>query len=98
MSKEKKYIFDDHKNVTRLLRGLYLICIILFILDFFISRHPNNQLETIWGFYALYGFISCVVLVLLAKWMRKFLKRSENYYTKHEFRNNNSNGEQHVDD
>ena len=33
-----------------------------------------------WGFYAGYGFVACVLLVLIAKEMRKLLMRREDYY------------------
>ena len=39
--------------------------------------HP---FEGLWGFYAIYGFVACVILVLLAKEMRKLLMRDEDYY------------------
>ena len=32
------------------------------------------------GFHAAYGFISCVLLVLAATQMRRFVKRDEDYY------------------
>jgi len=32
------------------------------------------------GFYAAYGFVSCVLLVLAATQMRRFVKRDEDYY------------------
>jgi len=38
----------------------------------------------VWGFYALYGFVACVLLVLLAKEMRKLVMRNEDYYTRNE--------------
>ena len=100
MLKEKKYIFDNPRNVNRLLYTLYVICIILFSLDFIIHRHISNTLENIWGFYSIYGFVGCVVLVLVAKWMRTFLMRNEDYYTKHESLDKNvlDSGEHNVDD
>jgi len=100
MSEQKKHIFDNPQNVKRLLRGLYLSCIILFALDFIIHRHTSQVLENIWGFYALYGFVGCVVLVLVAKWMRTFLMRDEQYYTRNEDSGNTelTSGEQNVDE
>ena len=80
MGKEKKYIFDNPKNVKRLLHVLYGSCIVLFLLDFVIHRHVMHSWENLWGFYPLYGFVGCVVLVLVATWMRTFLMRSEDYY------------------
>ena len=32
------------------------------------------------GFGALFGFLSCVAMVLIAKALGRFLKRDENYY------------------
>ncbi|MFW2374083.1 MAG: hypothetical protein ACN4GM_13245 [Gammaproteobacteria bacterium] len=80
MDNEKKYIFDNPKNVKRLLHVLYGSCVLLFLLDFVIHRHVMHSWENLWGFYPLYGFVGCVVLVLVATWMRTFLMRSEDYY------------------
>ena len=77
---EKQYMFDKPENVSRLLRGFYLICAILFVLDFVLHRHVSLKWENIPGFYALFGFIACVVLVLVAKEMRKVVMRKEDYY------------------
>ena len=80
MSNEKKYIFDDPKNIKRLLRIFYACCGLLFVLDFIIHRHVYHSWENLWGFYPIYGFVGCVVLVLIASWMRTFLMRDEDYY------------------
>ena len=80
MENEKKYFFDDPGNVKRVLYALYVCCVFLFALDFVIHRHIMHSWENLWGFYPVYGFIGCVVLVLVAKWMRTFLMRSEDYY------------------
>lgn len=80
MNDEKQYIFDRPENITRLLRVFYAACIILAALDFIIHRHVYHSLENIWLFYPMYGFVGCVILVLVAKWMRTFLMRDEAYY------------------
>lgn len=77
---EKKHLFDDPKNIKRVLWLLYGGCIILFVLDFILHRHIVHPLEELPGFYPVYGFIGCVLLVVVAKWMRNFLMRSEDYY------------------
>ena len=80
MDNEKKYIFDDPKNVKRILYALYGCCVLLLGLDLVIHRHVIHSWENLWGFYPLYGFVGCVVLVLVATWMRTFLMRPEDYY------------------
>jgi hypothetical protein len=77
---EKKYLFDKPENVNRLLRAFYVICGLLFILDFIIHRHASRDWEALPGFYAIYGFVAFVLLVLVAKLMRKLLMRKEDYY------------------
>lgn len=58
----------------------YVLCALLVLLDFVVHRHIYLDFEKIPTFYALYGFVACVVLVVLAKLMRKVVMRDENYY------------------
>jgi uncharacterized membrane protein AbrB (regulator of aidB expression) len=80
MDQEKQHLFDKPENVSRLLRLLYLACALLLVADLFIHRHAGHAWESLWSFYAFFGFTACVLLVLLAKQLRKLLKRPENYY------------------
>jgi hypothetical protein len=77
---EKTYLFDNPRNVSRLLLGFYIISAGLFIADFFVHRHTVHPWEGFPGFYALYGFVACVLLVFISKEMRKVLMRGEDYY------------------
>lgn len=103
MKNEKKYLFDDPKNIKRLLNIFYICCALLVILDFIIHRHIMHSWENVWAFYPIYGFVGCVVLVVIASWMRTFLMRDEDYYDKPitTDKNNdisNQKGDEHVDD
>ena len=80
MENETKHLFDDPKNVKRVLLFLYISCAILLVLDFVIHRHIAHTWENLWGFYPIYGFVGCAILVFVATWMRTFLMRSEDYY------------------
>lgn len=77
---DRKHLFDRPENIRRVLHGLYLACALLIGIDFFFHRHAVHPWEPLWGFYAIYGFVACVLLVLGAKQMRKVLMRSEKYY------------------
>lgn len=83
---DKKDFFDKPENVSLMLKIFYACCAILFILDFVIDRYTYHPLENMWGFYPAYGFVGCVVLVVIAKWMRLFIMRDEDYYDKDEQR------------
>ena len=79
MKRELK-IFDKPKNVKRFLGGFYLSLIALLIIDFFIHKHAEFPWEETTNFFAAYGFVSCVLLIFIAKVLRRFVKRDENYY------------------
>ncbi|CCK80543.1 MULTISPECIES: hypothetical protein [Desulfobacula] len=89
---EKKHLFDNPRNVKRLLTFFFSFVVILLILDVFyiflakahvIHRHVNYKWEEFWGFYAFYGFVACVILVLVSKYvLRPLVKRKEDYYDK----------------
>lgn len=72
--------FDKPKNVKIILNVFYAMCLLLVALDFLVHRHIYLSFEEIPAFYAIYGFIACVVLVVLAKLMRLVLMRNEHYY------------------
>lgn len=80
MDNKKQHLFDNPKNVKRLMTVFYAICALLVVLDFVIKRKIYHSWENLWGFYPIYGFVGCVVLVFVASWMRTFLMRPENYY------------------
>lgn len=72
--------FDKPKNVSIILYSFYAICALLVALDFVVHRHIYLDFEKIPAFYAIYGFVACVLLVVLAKLMRLVLMRDETYY------------------
>jgi hypothetical protein len=77
---EPSGFFDKPENISKMLKVFYVVCALLVIADFIVHRHIYHDWENIPAFYAIYGFIGCVVLVLIAREMRKFLMRGENYY------------------
>ena len=87
---QKPGVFDNPRNVKRVIYGLYAVCAVVFALDI-VSwiqgmagahelRHPERGWEGFPGFYAFYGFVACVLLVLVARELRKVLMRREEYY------------------
>ena len=77
---ERSYFFDKPENISKMLKVFYVVCALLVVADFIVHRHIYHDWENLPAFYAIYGFVGCVVLVLVAKEMRKILMRGENYY------------------
>ena len=78
--KEKTYWLDDPANVKKIVWALVAICALVFGADALIHKHGYFQVEHIFGFYGIYGFVVCVGLVLAAKALRIILMRPEDYY------------------
>ena len=72
--------FDKPTNVKKIIAALCVICALLMAADLFYHKHAYFAVEKWFGFYAFYGFIMCVLLVLAAKVMRVLLMRDEDYY------------------
>lgn len=77
---EARSWIDDRKNVDRIVYALFAVCAALILVDPLIHKHGPFAIEHLWGFYAICGFVGCVVLVLAAKLMRVLLKRDEDFY------------------
>jgi hypothetical protein len=50
-------------------------------------RHGHfgkHSVDAWWGFYAVLGFVGCALMILVAKVLGIWLKRTENYYQEQE--------------
>ena len=79
MKKELDW-FDKPGNVKKLLVVFYCSLVLLLVSEFFIYKHAEFPWEGQFGFFASYGFVSCVALIFIARFLRLFIKRDENYY------------------
>jgi len=68
-------------STIRLLWVLFIVILALTVLaDLFIDHHGDFGIDGTIGFYAWYGFVSCVVLVIGSKALGVLLKRKDDYY------------------
>lgn len=80
MNDDRRRGLDDPRTVTRIVRGLAVLCALLVLADLFYVKHPHFAVEGWFGFYPVYGFLGSVALVLSAKELRKLLRRDEDHY------------------
>jgi len=68
--------------------AFYLCLFVVALVELFVFQvlHPHITFrwEEIPGFYALYGFVSCALLILVAKALGYWLRKEENYYRRFE--------------
>jgi uncharacterized membrane protein len=77
---EKKYLLDRPRFARGLLVLFLLVAFGTLGLDLFIERHVEHPFERLVGFYGIWGFVSCVVLVLAARKLRNLVMRDEDHY------------------
>ncbi len=69
------------RNVKRMLVAFFSFLFLLFLADAIYHRHATFPWEEWFGFYAVFGFVACVILVLVAKHiLRPLVMRNEDYY------------------
>jgi hypothetical protein len=66
--------------VRRFRYVLYTVSGLSLVAELLVKRYVDHPWEALFGFYALYGFVACAILVLVAKELRKVLMRGEDYY------------------
>lgn len=78
---ERKYFFDEPKNVKKFFTVFYVIVIIFLFAELFIHKHVYFPWEEYPFFYASFGFVAFVFLIIIAKHiLRPIVKRKEDYY------------------
>lgn len=68
------------KTIHKLWIGSSLILVFLILLESLIEQKSYFSLDSIFAFNAWYGFLVCILMVLIAKGLGVFLKRQDNYY------------------
>ena len=60
----------------------YAVLILIFVIDFFIPRHEIHFFgDGIPGFWSLFGFVACILIILISKWIGRLgIMQDENYY------------------
>ncbi len=78
--KKELSVFDKPVNVRRLQMGFFLALVLVLLAEACVDMHGEFYVEHFYGFYAVFGFISYVTLIFVAKFLRKILIRREDYY------------------
>lgn len=75
---------DDPRNIKKLWRGFLVVLALTVLAGAFVDLHPHFEIESWFGFNAAYGFITCLLMIVGAKGLGIFLKRSDTYYQEDE--------------
>jgi hypothetical protein len=75
--------FGDEEHARQRRRLFYLVLVLIVVADFLVPReHVEYPWERLPGWSAVYGFVSCVLLIFVSKFLghQGGLMRREDYY------------------
>lgn len=72
------------KTIRLLWVGFIAVLAATVIAGLFVEQHDHFGVEGSFAFFAWYGFLTCVAMVVFAKLLGIFLKRPEDYYQREE--------------
>ena len=75
-------IFEKKSRLRAVLIAFIFFCSGLFVIDFFVKRYIYFEVEGLYNFYSIYGFIMFSVIIFGSRFLRFLLGRPENFYDK----------------
>ena len=61
-------------------KAFIVVLALTVIAQLFVEAHPHFAVERLFAWNALYGFLACAALILVAKGLGLLLKRRDDYY------------------
>ena len=84
MSSEQKHWLVRPETIRKLWLVFAGILALTVFAGLFVEQYDHFGIEASFGFYAWYGFVTCVAMVVGAKLLGIFLKRPDDYYDRPE--------------
>lgn len=66
--------------IRRLWAAFIAVLVLTVLAQLAVEAHPHFAIERLFAFNALYGFLACAALILVAKALGLLLKRKDDYY------------------
>lgn len=76
----KNHWLDEPRNVKRLWRGFLALLAVVVAAELLITLHPHFAIDALPAFHAVYGFLACAVMIVVARLLGLLLKRPDTYY------------------
>ena len=68
------------ETIPKLWLAGYALLALTLALEVFIDLHSHFGFSDWFSFNAIYGFFTCLAMVVFAKWLSRFVKRPDDYY------------------
>jgi hypothetical protein len=77
---EKPHWLDRPENVSLLWKAFLAVLAMTVAAELVVGLHPHFEIESWFGFHAIYGFVACAAMIVGAKGLGLLLKRPDTYY------------------
>ncbi len=75
-----EFLRNHLKTVVRVCVGVLILLVLVDAL-FVDKEHAHTKVEHYWAFWSVFGFIGCVLIILLSKWYgHAGIMKREDYY------------------
>jgi hypothetical protein len=71
---------DEPRNVRLLWRVFLAVLALTVLAELAVTLHPHFGVDSLFGFHALYGFLACLAMIVVAKALGVLLRRPDRYY------------------
>lgn len=75
-----RHWLDEPRNVRLLWRGFLAVLALTVLAELAATLHPHFGVDGLFGFHAIYGFLACLAMIVVAKALGALLKRRDDYY------------------
>lgn len=76
----KQNWFYRESSIKKIWIGAITILALTVLIEVFLALHPHFIIERLFAFHAVYGFMSCVGMIVFAKVLGYLIKRKDDYY------------------
>lgn len=67
-------------SLAKVILGLMAVSVLAILADVLVHKHGEFSIEHAFGFYAFFGFLGAVALMIAAKLVQAIVTRPETYY------------------
>jgi len=69
-------------RLSTVVKCCYAVLAALVVIDFFVDKHhAHTWIEHIPGFWSVFGFVACVLIIIVSKWFgHQGIMTREDYY------------------
>ena len=75
-----RHWLDEPRNAKRIWRFFLAVLVATVLAETIVVLHPHFRIDALPAFHAIFGFVACAAMIVVAKLLGSVLKRPDTYY------------------